>query len=151
MRYMRYSIDFIGNNRVTGNALKLNEINAVTHVTHVTQKKSGREKMRIYPASKSKHWPFWQSLRSAGIPIASSWIDAPFNRDGTEPPNWALHWTKCIDEAAAADIVLMFAQEGENQNGALIEVGAALAAGKRVYLVSPHEWSWRHHPECSSI
>jgi hypothetical protein len=30
--------------------------------------------------------------------------------------------------------------------GALIEVGSALGAGKRVYLVSPHDWSWKHHP-----
>jgi hypothetical protein len=43
-------------------------------------------------------------------------------------------------------MVLMFAQEGENQNGALVEVGAALGAGKRVFLVSPHPWSWAHHP-----
>jgi hypothetical protein len=21
-----------------------------------------------------------------------------------------------------------------------------LGAGKRVYLVSPHDWSWKHHP-----
>lgn len=47
----------------------------------------------------------------------------------------------CVEEAAAADIVLMYAREDESQNGALIEVGAALAAGKRVFLVSPHNWS----------
>ena len=100
----------------------------------------------VYPASKSKHWPFWCALRAAGVPIAASWIDEPFNRipDGA-PPDWILHWTRCLNEASAADIVLMFAQEGENQNGALIEVGAALSAGKRVYLVSPHDWSWAHH------
>ena len=40
----------------------------------------------------------------------------------------------------------MFAREDENQNGALVEVGAALGAGKRVFLVSPHDWSWAHHP-----
>jgi hypothetical protein len=32
------------------------------------------------------------------------------------------------------------------QCGALVEVGSALAAGKRVYLVSPHAWSFGHHP-----
>jgi hypothetical protein len=41
---------------------------------------------------------------------------------------------------------LMFACAEERQMGALIEVGAALGAGKRVYLVSPHDWSWKHHP-----
>jgi hypothetical protein len=103
--------------------------------------------MRIYPASKSKHWPWWCALRAAGIPITASWIDAPFNRDGGEPVDWSLHWMRCVDEAAGADVVLMFAREDENQNGALIEVGAALASGKRVFLVTPHDWSWRHHPQ----
>jgi hypothetical protein len=28
----------------------------------------------------------------------------------------------------------------------LIEVGAALAAGRKVFLVSPHNWSWARHP-----
>jgi hypothetical protein len=40
----------------------------------------------------------------------------------------------------------MYACAEERQNGALIEVGAALGAGKEVYLVSPHNWSWQHHP-----
>ena len=101
--------------------------------------------MRIYPASKSKHWPFWCALRAAGIPIHPSWIDAPFNHTGGEPPDWTLHWQLCTEEAAAADVVLMYAREDENQNGALIEVGAALAAGRRVFVVSPHDWSWMHH------
>jgi hypothetical protein len=101
---------------------------------------------KIYPASKSRHWPWWAALRAAGLPIAASWIDCEFNRTGTEAPDWSLHWRKCIEEAADADILLMFAAEGENQMGALLETGAALAAGKLVYLVTPHEWSFEHHP-----
>ena len=103
--------------------------------------------MKVYVASKSRHWPWWCALRSAGIAITSSWIDAPFNHTGGEPPDWGLHWQKCIDEASAADVVLCFAQEGENQNGALIEVGAALARGRSVFLIAPYAWSWAHHPQ----
>jgi hypothetical protein len=33
----------------------------------------------IHPASKAKHWPFWQALRAAGLPIKASWIYAEFN------------------------------------------------------------------------
>jgi hypothetical protein len=79
------------------------------------------------------------------VPIAASWVDSPFNRDNTEPPDWGLHWQKCIREAAAADVLLLFALEDKRQCGALLEAGAALAAGRRVYVVSPHQWSFRHH------
>jgi hypothetical protein len=90
----------------------------------------------------------WAALRAAGVPIVASWLDAPFNHDGSEPTadEWAEHWERCCREAAEADITLMVAGADERQNGALIEVGSALGAGKRVYLVSAHDWSWKHHP-----
>ena len=49
-----------------------------------------------------------------GVPIDASWPDADFNHTGGEPTSdqWRRHWTRCVDEAAAADIMLMFAQEG---------------------------------------
>jgi hypothetical protein len=45
----------------------------------------------------------------------------------------------------------MYACTEERQNGALIEVGSALGAGKWVYLVTPHNWSWKHHPRCRTF
>jgi hypothetical protein len=92
--------------------------------------------VKVYASSKSKHWPFFAALRAAGVPIQASWLDAPFNHTGEEPTadHWARHWEMCCREAVDADAVLMFAQAGENQNG------------KQVFLVSPHDWSWAHHP-----
>jgi hypothetical protein len=109
--------------------------------------------VKVYVASKAKHAVWWQALRAAGVPIVASWIDAPFNHDGSElsADEWREHWEKCCREASEADIVLMFACAEERQNGALIEAGAALGAGKRVYLVSPHNWSWKHHPRCRTF
>jgi hypothetical protein len=58
----------------------------------------------------------------------------------------------CIREATEADVVLFVANDGENHFGALLECGAALAHGKRVFLVSPHPWHFlRHHPRCRSF
>jgi hypothetical protein len=37
-------------------------------------------------------------------------------------------------------------QEVEQACGGLIEAGAALAAGKQVFIVSPYAWSFSHHP-----
>jgi hypothetical protein len=109
--------------------------------------------LTIYVASKSRHHAWWQALRAAGVPIVASWIDASFNRDGSEPTpdGWRQHWEKCIREASAADITLAYCRSDENQNGALLEIGSALAAGRWVYLVSDHDWSWRHYPRVRSF
>jgi hypothetical protein len=73
-----------------------------------------------------------QRGRAAGLPVAASWIDAPFNHDGSElsADEWAKHWDLCCREAAEADITLMCACAEERQMGALVEVGCALGAGR---------------------
>jgi hypothetical protein len=55
---------------------------------------------------------------------------------------WSRHWFGCIREAAEAD--------GETACGGLLEAGAALAADKRVFVVSPDWWSFANHPRCRS-
>ena len=86
-----------------------------------------------------------------GMNIQASWLDWEGNTiqaAGGEPTadQWASHWSGCISEAAAADILLFVALEHETQCGALLEVGAALGAGRSVYLISPYEWSFENHP-----
>lgn len=106
--------------------------------------------MTIYPASKAHHSAWWRGLRAAGVPIAATWIDWPGNRDGAEPSSdaWSQHWSRCITEAAEADICLFVCNEGETACGQLIEAGAALAAGRRVFVVSPYDWTFANHPRC---
>jgi hypothetical protein len=103
---------------------------------------------KIYCARKSRHAPWWQAIRACGIDVRSSWIDAEFNHTGAEPSSdeWRAHWDRCIAEAAAADIVLVYARADERQMGALCELGAGLAAGAWIYLVSDSAWSIGHHP-----
>jgi hypothetical protein len=90
-------------------------------------------------------------LRAAGLPIEASWIDWSLNTPGERTPSpaeWRVHWDRCIEEAAAADVTLLFAMSTtEQQKGALLECGAALASGKQVFVVSTQEWSFRHHPK----
>jgi hypothetical protein len=104
----------------------------------------------VYIASKALHAEWWRALRAAGLPIVASWIDAEINRTDAEPSadQWARHWETCVSEASGCDIVLLYAAEGETQCGSLIEIGAALASGKRVYIVSPYTWTVAHHPRC---
>jgi hypothetical protein len=110
--------------------------------------------MIVYPAAKSKHAVWFRALQSAGVPLQASWLTWPFNENGESPTqdDWAAHSAACLKEATAADVVLLVAFDGESHFGALLEAGAALAAGKRVFLVSPHAWDFlRHHPCCRSF
>jgi hypothetical protein len=95
------------------------------------------------------------ALQAAGVPFNASWLTWQFNSDAALEPTqdeWEEHSDRCSREAAEADITLFVAQDGENHFGALLEVGAALSAGKRVFLVSPHEWPFlRCNPRCRSF
>jgi hypothetical protein len=107
----------------------------------------------IYCASKAYHWPLWQFLRAQGLPIRASWIDSPINRDDVapSPEMWSEHWKKCLEEAAACDVLLFLDRHGENQCGSLIELSAALVSGRRVFLVSENWWSIEHHPNVTKF
>jgi hypothetical protein len=110
--------------------------------------------MIVYPASKSKHAPWWRALRAAGMPIVAPWIDSPLNAaDAPEPSadQWRMHWSGCITAATEADICLFVCNEGEQACGGLIEAGAALASGKQVFVVSPYAWSFSHHPRARAF
>jgi hypothetical protein len=95
----------------------------------------------------------WQALRAAGLDIRASWIDANLDHDGGEPSvdAWARHWQTCIAEASSADIVLVLANADARETGSLTEMGAGLASGAQVFLVSPHDWSVKHHPRVRSF
>jgi hypothetical protein len=105
--------------------------------------------LKVYPASKSKWAPMWAALKAAGVPIAASWPSWEFNYNGLEPSrsDYAAHWRRCCQEASAADIVLIFAQADESQNGAFLEVGAGLGTQKKIFAVTPHKWSWLSHED----
>jgi hypothetical protein len=110
--------------------------------------------IQIYPASKARHYLWWQALRTAGVPIVHPcWVDAAFNEDGSEPTHdgWAAHWLECCDLAASCDVTMFLALPGEQHCGALLEAGAALGAGRQVFAVSAVEFSFLTHPRCRSF
>lgn len=95
--------------------------------------REGRERT-VYTASRSKHAHRWRELRSAGHPIISSWID---EAGEGETSDWGDLWRRCLEEAKGADVLILYAEEGETLRGALLEAGAALTAGRRVIYVGP--------------
>lgn len=87
---------------------------------------------KIYIASKVHRASSWRTLRSV-YPIVSRWIDKP---DGMDEREYRQLWDECIEDAAErADMLIVFAAEGDTLKGCLIEAGAALGAGKPVYQV----------------
>ena len=90
----------------------------------------------IYIASKAKHGARWLLLRAQGVPILSSWIDeyAP-----GATASYADLWTRNVCEAASAPALVVYVEGGEVLKGALVEVGAALASGRPVFWVGPHD------------
>jgi hypothetical protein len=109
---------------------------------------------KVYIASKARQYPYWQALRAAGLPINSTWLDWLGNRGELEltEQDWREHSETCLREAADCDVLLLHAQDEENHFGALLEAGAALAAGKKVFLVAPHHWPFlRCHPLVQSF
>lgn len=95
-----------------------------------------RERTGIYIASKTHHAEKWKALRSQGVPIISTWIDEAGVGETKSFPDL---WRRCISEASSAERLIVYAEEGEQLKGALIEVGAALASGVPVIMVGTIE------------
>lgn len=99
----------------------------------------------IYIASKTVHAPRWRTLRDVeGLPINSTWID---EAGPGESKSLEDLWERCISEARSAHCLIAYREGDEVLKGALVEIGAALAAGKYVFLVGFIEsnFSFKHH------
>lgn len=112
--------------------------------------------MEIYIASKVKHAHRWVKLRAEGHNIISTWIDEAGQGESINLPDLAV---RCIKEPSDADITILYSENGEILKGGLVEVGAALSAGKEVRQVgtcdsisrvfSQHP-NWKLYPDLRS-
>lgn len=95
-----------------------------------------KERFGIYIASKTKHAAKWKELRASGVPIISTWID---EAGIGETKSFEDLWRRCIDETASAERLVVYAEDGDELKGGLVEVGAALASGTPVWIVGKVE------------
>jgi hypothetical protein len=96
----------------------------------------------IYIASKTKHGPRWEKLRSEGVPVVSTWIDEYYPGATSD---WADLWRRCTEEAASSAALILYREAGEELKGAWLEAGAALAHGVPVFAVGCEDFNVRHH------
>lgn len=108
--------------------------------------------MKIYIASKANHRAKWRSLRSAGVPIISRWIDVDdkFSDDPTGLDYEKL-WEMCVEDVRECSLLVCYVEFGEVLKGALVELGGALLLGKPIIACGPRSayaanGTWLHHP-----
>lgn len=105
----------------------------------------------IYVASKAIHADIWLAIRASGVPIISTWID---EAGVGQTKSFVDLWTRCIWEAANCHALILYVEPGEVLKGALVEVGAALASGAKVFVVGDPPGSFSSHPlvtKCSVL
>ena len=116
----------------------------------------------IYVASRASipaRAAMWRDLRATGAMIVSTWID----EDGEgETVCFTELWERIEQEIRSADRLVLYVEAKDFPlKGALIEVGMALAMGKRVFVVAPGVTlhprsmrplgSWAAHPGVSFV
>ena len=118
---------------------------------------------KIYCASKIWHAEKWLELRDKEkYNIISTWINYPCGTK--EKPEGALQlnltqqqtlWKDCVKEVKECDLLIAYAEEGEEHRGVLVEIGAALAWGNPVFLIGrcdsfrkndSSDAAFMHHP-----
>lgn len=99
----------------------------------------------IYFASKVQHAAKWRALDTK-YDICSTWIYQPFKLSSKDEAKQL--WVDCLGDIERCDVIIAYREEGEVMKGALIEIGAALALRKPVYLVNylTYGGSWTCHP-----
>lgn len=113
----------------------------------------------IYVASKRQHVELWRTWRRRGYNIISSWIDL---EGGVEVDKLGReYWPLWLAEAGAAEFLIFYAAPWDGrQDGALLEIGTALAAGRTILCVGVSdslktangEWAdFTYHPRWQRI
>lgn len=107
-----------------------------------------------YVASKMKHASMWRELygQHQNVHMVSRWPFLEPFIDAT-PENGVKFWDTDIADIRDADVLVVYAEEGEHLRGALVEVGVALALGKRVITVGDHTdyGTWQYHELVANV
>lgn len=91
----------------------------------------------FYTAGKIWHAPKFQMLRDMGWPVNSRWIDL----DPVADEHFITHqkdklWQLCLEDVCNSSFLLLYCEDmQEEQRGALVEIGMAMAFGKPIYVV----------------
>lgn len=111
------------------------------------------DKPKVYVASKIHHAPIWRKLRdnyAKRFEFTSTWINtdiSPMIDSNTKECRDS--WKKNIEDVCRSDFLIAYGNslDFDPLSGTLVEIGAMLAKGGRVYLLGDYDWkTWQHHP-----
>lgn len=107
--------------------------------------------LRIYGASKLHHAPLWLDLRSRDdwpFEWTARWPVPHVGKIPDEAEFAQLFWQCDEIDVRRADVVMVYAEPGDNLRGALVEAGMGIAFGKAVLVVgeNPNYGTWQYHP-----
>lgn len=102
--------------------------------------------LRVYPASKVKHAQKWLDLHESNphLFFHARWLKASKKESDFNNGAFGHLWRMCEEDVKSADVVLVYAEEGDRLKGAFVEAGMALAFDKKVLAVGC-EGTWVHH------
>ena len=85
----------------------------------------------LYVSSRVAHLPMWARLRAGGMPIISTWIN-----HAKTPEDFSMLWRTIEREIQQCSAFVLYVMEPDDfpLKGALVEVGMALTAGRRVFV-----------------
>lgn len=108
-------------------------------------------KPSVHIVSQSKHAAMLRDLRAREDNIISTWIDKP--SEMTEMDKMKLSKAG-IEEAMRADYTIVYCEPGDVLKFALVQMGAAIAAGKKVIIVGNCDSitpAVKLHPSCYCV
>lgn len=91
------------------------------------------QQIKVYIASKVEHAAKLKSLREDGFHINARWIDtAVLTQNALKP---VTHWQQeNFDDICASHYVVFYVEPGDKLKGALVELGYAIAWGKKIWI-----------------
>lgn len=115
---------------------------------------NGRNKLRVYIASKFRHGRRWRELDWwEQFELTSRWVTHYHDQVPDDPQFAKLGWLHDVEDVQRSDVLVLFGGEQDRLVGGLVEAGVALASGLPVVLVgeSPDWGTWQHHPSVHKV
>lgn len=114
---------------------------------------------KLYTASKVRHWPLWQELRSKWFEIefTARWIDMTHLETEASPSKeeYSRFWMIDEQDVRRSDFVLCYGVPSVDVlRGAYIEAGIGLASGATILTVGTPQLdgsTWIHHPKVVNL